>query len=33
VAPGENAWLVKLERFLLDRKQRALRLLEQEGRP
>ena len=31
--PGENAWLVELERFLLDRKGRALELLQQEGRP
>jgi polar amino acid transport system substrate-binding protein len=31
--PGENAFLVELEHFLLERKQRALRLLEQEGRP
>ena len=33
VAPGENRWLVTLERFLLDRKQRALALLQQEGKP
>jgi polar amino acid transport system substrate-binding protein len=32
-APGENAFLVRLEHFLLDRKQRALRLLDEEGRP
>ena len=31
-APGENALLVALERFLLDRKGRALALLEREGR-
>jgi polar amino acid transport system substrate-binding protein len=31
--PGENAFLVELEHFLLDRKQRALELLDQEGRP
>lgn len=32
-APGENRWLVTLERFLLDRKQRALQLLAEEARP
>lgn len=32
-APGENRWLTTLERFLLDRKQRALKLLDQEARP
>ena len=32
-APGENAWLVELEHFLLDRKDRALALLDEEGRP
>ena len=32
-APGENALLVALERFLLVREERAARLLEQEGRP
>ena len=32
-APGENGCLVELERFLLDREQRALRLLAEEGRP
>jgi ABC-type amino acid transport substrate-binding protein len=32
-APGENGFLVELEHFLLDRKQRALRLLDEEGRP
>lgn len=31
--PGENRWLVTLERFLLDRKQRALDLLAEEARP
>ena len=33
VAPGENRWLVTLEKFLLERKDRALELLEKEGRP
>jgi polar amino acid transport system substrate-binding protein len=33
VSPGENAFMVALERFLLDRRDRALELLEQEGRP
>lgn len=32
-APGENGFLVELEHFLLDRKDRALELLESEGRP
>lgn len=32
-APGENRWLVTLERFLLDRKGRALKLLDAEARP
>ncbi|HWT93377.1 MAG TPA: transporter substrate-binding domain-containing protein [Solirubrobacteraceae bacterium] len=32
-APGENGFLVELEHFLLDRKQRALELLDTEGRP
>ena len=32
-APGENGFLVELEHFLLDRKQRALVLLEEEGKP
>ena len=32
-APGENRWLVTLERFLLDRKDRALKLLDEEARP
>jgi hypothetical protein len=32
-APGENALLVELERFLLDRKARARELLDEEGRP
>ena len=31
--PGENRWLVTLERFLLDRKERALKLLAEEARP
>ena len=30
---GENAWLVRLERFLLDREREIERLLVQEGRP
>jgi polar amino acid transport system substrate-binding protein len=33
VAPGENAFMLELERFLLDRRGRALALLEEEGRP
>ena len=32
-APGENAFLVELERFLLDRKGRAIALLREEGKP
>jgi polar amino acid transport system substrate-binding protein len=32
-APGENAFLVELEHFLLDRRGRALGLLREEGRP
>jgi polar amino acid transport system substrate-binding protein len=32
-APGENAFLVELEHFLLDRKGRAIALLREEGRP
>lgn len=31
-SPGENALLVELEHFLLDRKERALELLDREGR-
>jgi hypothetical protein len=30
---GENAFLVALERYLLDRETRARELLEEEGRP
>jgi polar amino acid transport system substrate-binding protein len=30
---GENAWMVRLERFLLDRESEIERLLVQEGRP
>lgn len=33
VAPGENAFLVALERFLLDREGVARAILEREGRP
>jgi hypothetical protein len=32
-APGENALLVELENFLLDRKGRAIALLAEEGGP
>lgn len=32
-SPGENGFLVELERFLLDRKDRAIELLDQEGEP
>ena len=32
-APGENAFLVRLEHFLLDRRARALDLLDEDGRP
>lgn len=32
-SPGENGFLVELEHFLLDRKQRALELLERDGKP
>jgi polar amino acid transport system substrate-binding protein len=32
-APGENGFLVALEHFLLERRQRALELLAEEGRP
>jgi polar amino acid transport system substrate-binding protein len=30
---GENAWMVRLERFLLNREDEIRRLVEQEGRP
>jgi hypothetical protein len=33
VSMGENAFLVALERYLLDRETRARELLEREGRP
>lgn len=33
VAPGENGFLVELERFLLDNEAEAARLLEEEGTP
>ena len=33
VAPGENAFLVKLDRFLLDREHEASQILEREARP
>jgi polar amino acid transport system substrate-binding protein len=33
VPMGENAWLVELERFLLNREHVAARLLEREGKP
>ena len=32
-SPGENAWLLELERFLLERKDEVRRLIEEEGRP
>jgi hypothetical protein len=30
---GENAWMVRLERFLLNREDEIRRLVEAEGRP
>jgi hypothetical protein len=33
VSMGENAFLVELERFLLDREAEAGELLEREGKP
>jgi polar amino acid transport system substrate-binding protein len=33
VPMGENAWMVELERFLLNRERLAARLLEREGKP
>ena len=33
VAMGENAFLVELERFLLDSESEAAQLLEREGKP
>jgi polar amino acid transport system substrate-binding protein len=33
VPPGENAWLVRLERFLLDHEDEVHRILEEEGGP